>query len=125
MVRYDPAAVVTLDMLRKEMAQQAAQQAEAVAKLMDEKIQISQKVTMEQFSASMKQQAAVKKYEKIEMLTQDYHDLEETLHRQHPGDDSDSVRRSMAQIERQYNTLITQFQRNHADSGLHPPPLHV
>ena len=52
-------------MLRKELAQQAAQQAEVVAKLMDENIQLLQKVMMEQFSVTMKQQAAIKKYEKI------------------------------------------------------------
>ena len=109
MVRYDPAAVVTFDVLRKELAQQAAQQAEAVAKLMDKKIQLAQNTTM-------KQQATIKKFEKIKMLTQEYQALETTLHRKHPGDDNDVVRRSMEQVERQYNTLVTQFQRNHTDT---------
>ena len=117
--------MVTIDVLRRELAQQAAQQAEVVAKLMDEKIQVAQKNTMEQFSTSMKQQATIKKQEKIEMLTQEYQALEATLHCQHPGDDSDAVRRTMEQVERQYNTLVSQFQRNHADTGLHSPPLHV
>ena len=125
MVRYDPAAVVTFDLLRKELAQQAAQQAEAVAKLMDEKIQLAQKNTINQFSATMKRQAAIKKYENIDRLTQEYQALAATLHRNHPGDDNDTVRRSMEQVERQYNTLLTQFQRNHANAGLHPPSLHV
>ena len=80
---------------------------------------------MDQFSATMKQQAAIKKHEKIEMLTQEYQALEATLHRQHPGEDSDVVRRTLEQEERQYKTLVTQFQRHFADTGLHPPPLHV
>ena len=125
MVRYDPSEVVTFDVLRRELAQQAAQQAEVVAKLMDEKIQLAQKNTMEQFSTTMKQQAAIKKHEKIEMLTQEYQALEATLHCQHPGDDSDAVRRTMEQIKRQYNTRVSQFQRNHADTELNTPPLLV
>ena len=59
------------------------------------------------------------------MLTQEYHALEATLHCQDSGDDSDAVRRTIKQVERQYNTLVSQFQRNHADTGLHPAPLHV
>ena len=43
MLRYDQTAVVTIDMLRMEMAQKAAQQTEAVAKLMDETIHNYQK----------------------------------------------------------------------------------
>ena len=125
MVRYDPTAVVTFEELRRELAHQAAQQTEAVAKLMDEKIQLSQKNTLEQFATSMKQQAAIKKHEKIEMLTQEYQALKATLLRQHPGDDSDAVRHTMEQVERQYHTLVSQFHRNHADTGLQPPPLHV
>ena len=48
---------------------------------------------MDQFSATIKQQAAIKKHDKIKILTQEYQAQESTLHRQHPGDDSDSVRR--------------------------------
>ena len=80
---------------------------------------------MDQLSATMKQQAEIKRHEKIEMLAPEYQALEATLHTQHPGDNSDAVRRSMEQVERQYNTLAIQFQRNHADTELHPPALHV
>ena len=125
MVRYDPTAAVTFDVLRRELAQQAAQQTEAVTKLMDEKIQLSQKHTLEQFATYMKQQAAIKKQEKIEILAQEYQALKETLNYQHPGDDSDEVRHKMEQVERQYNTLVSQFHRNYADTGLQPPPLTV
>ena len=47
MVRYDLAVVITFDVLRKELAAQAAQQVEAVAKLTDEKIQQAQKNTID------------------------------------------------------------------------------
>ena len=63
--------------------------------------------------------------EKIEMLTQEYQALKATLLRQHPGDDSDAVRHTREQVERQYHTLVSQFHRNHAYTGLQPPPLHV
>ena len=125
MVRYDPTAAVTFDVLRRELAQQAAQQTEAVTKLMDEKIQLSQKNTLEQFASYMKLQAAIKKQEKIEMLAQEHQALKKTLNYQHPGDDIDEVLHKMEQVERQYNTLVSQFQRNYADTGLQPPPLTV
>ena len=64
---------------------------------MDEIIQLAQKNTMEQYSTSIKQQAAIKKQEMIAMLTQEYQALEAILHCQQPGDDSDAVRRTMKQ----------------------------
>ena len=88
-------------------------------------VQLTQKSTMEQLCTTIKQQAAITKHEKIKMLTQEYQALAATLHCQHPGDDSDAVRRTIEQVERQYNTLVSRFQRKNADTGLHPPPLHV
>ena len=61
MVRYDPSAVVSFDVLRRELAQQAAQLDEVVPKLIYEKLQLAQKNTIEQFSFSIKQRDAIKK----------------------------------------------------------------
>ena len=62
---------------------------------------------------------------KIEMLTQEYQALEATPLRRQPGDNSEAVKHTIEQVERQYHTLVSQFNRNHADTGLQPPPLHV
>ena len=61
----------------------------------------------------------------IRVLTQEYQALEATLLRRQPGDNSEAVKHTMEQVERQYHTLVSQFNRNHADTGLQPPPLHV
>ena len=80
---------------------------------------------MKQYSTFIKQQAAIKKHKKIVMLTQEYQALKATLLCQHLGDYSYAVRRTMEQVKRQYNTFVSRFQRNYADTRLHLPHLYV